>query len=43
MDTEAWRAAVHGVAGSQMWLSGWTELGIWNMFQQTGKEIEAQS
>ena len=26
MDTEAWHAAVHGVAKSQAWLSDWTEL-----------------
>ena len=26
MDREAWRAAIHGVAGSQTWLSDWTEL-----------------
>ena len=26
MDGEAWRAAVHGVAKSQTWLSYWTEL-----------------
>ena len=26
MDTEAWRAVVHGVAKSQTWLSGWSEL-----------------
>ena len=26
MDREAWRAAVHGVAKSQIWLSNWTEL-----------------
>ena len=25
MDSEAWRAAVHGVAKSQKWLSDWTE------------------
>ena len=26
MDMDAWRAAVHGVAKSQIWLSDWTEL-----------------
>ena len=26
MDREAWRAAVHGVAKSQTWLSDWAEL-----------------
>ena len=26
MDGEAWRAAVHGAAKSQTWLSDWTEL-----------------
>ena len=26
MDREAWHAAVHGVAKSQIWLSNWTEL-----------------
>ena len=26
MDMEAWRAAVHGVAKSQTWLSAWTEM-----------------
>ena len=29
MDREAWHAAVHGVAKSQVWLSNWTELN-WN-------------
>ena len=26
LDREAWRAAIHGVAKSQTWLSNWTEL-----------------
>ena len=26
LDREAWHAAIHGVAKSQTWLSGWTEL-----------------
>ena len=30
MDREAWRAAVYGVAKSQIWLSKWTELN-WTM------------
>ena len=28
MDREAWRAAVHGVAKSWIWLSDWTELNV---------------
>ena len=31
MDREAWRAAIHGVAKSQKWLSNWTELN-WGVF-----------
>ena len=31
MGREAWRAAVHGVAKSQIWLSFWTELAIWKL------------
>ena len=34
MDREAWRAAVHGVAKSQKWLSDWTELD-WNLVTKT--------
>ena len=33
MDREVWRAAIHGVAKSQTWLSDWTEL----KKQQVGK------
>ena len=29
MDTEAWRAVIHGVAKSWTWLSNWTELNWW--------------
>jgi len=42
MDREAWRAAIHGVAKSQTWLSDWTELNylccliscLWEDFKQ---------
>ena len=43
MDREAWRAAVHGVAKSQTWLSDWTELNWRNLsaaFQKLGDEGE---
>jgi len=32
MDTEAWRAVVHGVAKSQTWWSDWTELLVESLF-----------
>ena len=35
MDREAWRAAVHGVAKSQTWLSDWKELN-WGWFLRWG-------
>ena len=28
MDRDAWRAAIHGVAKGQTWLSDWTELNL---------------
>ena len=37
MDTEAWRAAVHGFAKSQTWLNDWTEL---NWTEGTSKSRE---
>ena len=40
MDREAWRAAIHGVAGSQTWLSDWTEL-ILIFTGRTDAEAEA--
>ena len=37
MDSEAWHAAVHGVAKSQTWLSDWTELNwTWNSIAGQG-------
>ena len=30
MDREAWRAVVHGITKSRTWLSGWTELMLYN-------------
>ena len=33
MDREAWRAAIHGVAKSQTWLSDWTELNFQRNFR----------
>ena len=38
MDREAWRAAVHGIAKRQTWLSDWTELN-WATFTFTLLEI----
>ena len=40
LDREAWHAAVHGVAKSRTWLSGWTELStVWEtQVQSLGEE-----
>ena len=35
MDRAAWRAVVHGVAKSQIWLSNWTELN-WTLYGLCG-------
>ena len=48
MDRDAWRAAIHGVAKSQTWLSDWTELNwkvqsklIWLYFFDTSLGIRS--
>ena len=35
IDREAWRAAIHGFAMSQTWLSDWTELNWRNIFNRS--------
>ena len=40
MDREAWRAAIHGVAKSQTWLSDWTELNWWTIPHQALLSME---
>ena len=42
IDREAWRAAVHGVAKSQTWLSNWPELN-WNESVNLAKLQDAKS
>ena len=37
MDSEAWRAAVHGVTNSQTWLGDWTELN-WTNYSLTTRD-----
>ena len=41
IDREAWRAAVHGIAKSQTWLSNWTELN-WIKMDKRSKQISAK-
>ena len=45
MDRDAWRAAVHGVAKSQTWLSTWTELkeGCKNYWKNILKDMDTSS
>jgi len=38
MDTEAWRAAIHGVAESQTQLSGWSDL-IWYLIYHVVSDV----
>ena len=42
MDREAWRAAVHGVAKSQTWLSDWTELKVCLKETTNKKEVTSE-
>ena len=39
MDREAWRAAVHGVAKSQTWLSNWTECFVLNFSSNASSSL----
>ena len=39
MDTEAWRAAIHGVVKSRTQLSDWTELNWTDIFIYTSEDI----
>ena len=41
-DSEAWRAAIHGVAKSRTWLSDWTELSWAEGLQETDREREGE-
>ena len=39
MDREAWRAAIHGVANSQTWLSDWSELNRTDIVMTTSVHV----
>ena len=41
MNREAWRVAVHGVTKSQTWLSDWTELNLYNIYNIIYNLIES--
>ena len=43
MDREVWRAAIHGVAKSQTWLSDWTDLNIQPLLLLFCKHSTSQS
>ena len=43
MDREAWRAVIHGVAKSRIWLSDWTGLSCWVFSFTLGCGISRQS
>ena len=42
MDREAWCAAVHAVAKSQIWLSDWTELKLWKWLIDIEKKYKLE-
>ena len=40
MDREAWRAAIHGLAKSRIWLRDWTELNWWELQNSPSIELK---
>ena len=42
MDTEAWHAAIYGVAKSRTWLSDWTELTTWSASWEICMQVRKQ-
>ena len=43
MDKEAWRAAIHGVAKSRIWLRNWTELKLLYNFPEWCLSLKSNS
>ena len=41
MDREAWRAAIHGVTKSRIWLSNWTELNWTTLMAENKEELNS--